>query len=136
MDNLNQIKQCIESNNYLRVMNNCKWNAIYSLFQGEGLPFLFRSKSIDGSVFPEDHLRFDVREVMPLHNESLLWLEVHSIKKESIGRLIEPKVIDNTSLAIELAEKAKAGFIITDYGLKVFGYIEHNQHIEFYTSGA
>jgi hypothetical protein len=134
MDNLNQIKKYIESNNYFGVMNNCKWDAIYNIFKNEDLPFLYRSKSIDGSVFPEGHLRFDVREVMPLHNESLLWLEIHSIQKESVGRLIEPKIVDNTPLAIELAEKAKARFTITDYGLKVWGYVEQRESVEFYKS--
>jgi hypothetical protein len=134
MDNLNQIKQYIESNNYFEVMDNCKWDAIYNLFQNEDLPFLYRTKSIDGSVFPEDHLRFDVREVMPRYNESLLWLEVHSVEKIEIGKLVKPRGVDNTACAIELVEKAKARFTLTDYGLKIWGYLEQGESVIFYKS--
>ena len=115
-------------------MNNCKWTAIYNLFQDDEQPFLYRSKTIDGEVFPEYHLRFDIREVFPKHLESLLWLEIHSVEKIEIGKLVKPKTIDHTPLAIKLAEKAKARFTITDYGLKIWGYLEQNQKIEFYKS--
>ena len=134
LDSLHQIKNILENNNYFGVMNNCKWMATYNLFQDEELPFLYRSKTIDGEVFPEDHLRFDVREVFPRHLESLLWLEIHSIEKIEIGELIKPETIDHTYLAIQLAEKAKARFTTTEYGLKIWGYVEQNQNIEFYKS--
>ena len=56
----------IESN-LISLMNNSRWNNVYLNFQDQNLPFLYRSKTIDGEYFPElnNNLRFDYREVFP-----------------------------------------------------------------------
>ena len=134
MDNLKSIKMLIEHEKLIGVMSDCKWDAIYKLFQDRSLHFLYRSKEIDGSVFPEGHLRFDIREVFPIYHASLLWVEVHSIEKVEIGKLVAPKIIDNTAAAINLAEKAKARFTLTEYGLKIWGYVKQGENVDFYKS--
>lgn len=132
MESLNSIKQSVNDMNLFGVMNDTKWKAVYDIFQDTDLPFLYRSKDINGDAFPEGHLRFDIREVFPKHFSSLMWLEVHSKEEKSTGRLLPPKIIDHTAMAINTAQKAKARFTITEYGIKIWGYIKAGEDIEFY----
>ena len=132
MISINQAKQIVEDKNLFGVMNDTKWQAVYEIFQDPDLPLLYRSKTIDGEVFPEDHLRFDIREVFPQYFSSLQWLEIHSKEVVADGGLLPPRINDHTAVAIELANKAKARFTVTDYGIKIWGYIKVGENIEFY----
>lgn len=122
MESLNDIKKIIEDEELFGVMNNSRWQAVYKIFSESDQPFQFKSKIIDGEVFPEDHLRFDSREVFPKHFSSILWLEVHTKDKNT----------DCTAEAIETAIRAKARFTLTEYGLKILGYTKLGDNIEFY----
>lgn len=132
MDTKSDIKKIVKQKHLFGVMNETKWKAVYSEFQGAGLPFLFRSKTIDGEIFPEDHLRFDVREVTPQHLLSIMWLEVHSKEEKYMGDLLPLKLFDHTESAIELTRKAKARFTLADYGIKIWGDTRPGEYIEFY----
>ncbi len=113
----------------ISMMNESRWKSVYSNFQSEELPFLYRLKTIDGEFFPQsvNELRFDCREVFPEKFKVVEWLEIHSFEKTKTGKLIPPQINDHTDLAIEIARQSKARYIKTDYGIKIVGYVKRSE---------
>ncbi|MGY0216446.1 DUF6678 family protein [Endozoicomonadaceae bacterium StTr2] len=132
METLHSIRREVESRKLYGVMNDTRWQSVYDAFQSQDLPFEYRSVDIFDEIFPADHLRFDISEVLPRHFAALRWLEIHTKEIRSFGKLVPPLVTDHTSLAIELAVKAKARFTLTDYGVRIWGYIKQGEVVEFY----
>ncbi|WP_461535051.1 DUF6678 family protein [Spongorhabdus nitratireducens] len=132
METLHSIRREVESRKLYGVMNDTRWQSVYKAFQSQDLPFEYRSVDIFGEIFPADHLRFDIREVFPRHFSTIKWLEVHTKEIKHYGELVPPLVTDHTPLAIEVAAKAKARFTLTDYGIRIWGYIKQGEVVEFY----
>ncbi|SHO23173.1 Putative uncharacterized protein VP1792 [Moritella viscosa] len=97
---------------------------------------LFRSKNVDGSFFPDEEFSYThTPEIEQYYGDfkSMMWFEIVTKLEKPVGQLVKPDLIDVTEKIIGICLTNKVKFTLTNFGVRVWGYVEHGYSQEFYT---
>lgn len=92
--------------NMVSLSNNSRWISLFEYFKKVNEMILFRSKRIDGSIFP--HHEFSYKsppkkiERYCSHFKSKMWFEIITKAEESRVQLVKPKIINVTDEIIDI----------------------------------
>ena len=128
----------VDSNlkNLISLSNNSRWISLFEDLKNVDEMILFRSKSVDGSFFPDEEFSYThTPEIEQYYGDfkSMMWFEIVTKLENSVGQLVKPELIDVTDKIIGICLMNKARFTLTNTGVRVWGYVEHGDSQEFYT---
>lgn len=123
-----QVKAYVTSEGITPVMNNTKWNRLFALLADSPRFYQYRSKSLDGSTFPEDGVSF-TPELEQCWGGFLTkeWLDIRSCTEHRKGALLAPVVEDFTEELVALAHEAGVKFTLNERGIRVWGYVRRGE---------
>lgn len=123
-----QVKKFIEKENLIGVMNNTKWNALFSELNEIDELLSYRVTYIDGSTWPEADASFPyTSELAAIWGNfiALEYLDIDAHISHSKGALLEPEVIDHKEKVTEICKIRNAKFSVTASGVRIWGYFRH-----------
>lgn len=122
--------------NLISLSNNSRWISLFEELKTVDELLLYRSKSVDGSTFPNEEFSYThTPEIEQYYGDfkSMMWFEIVTKLKKPRGHLVKPELIDVTEKVIGICLNNKAKITLTDSGVRVWGYIAHDDSVEFYT---
>ena len=128
LNSKHQILELIERERLIGVMNNTKWNALFSDLEEIDELLSYRVTHIDGSVWPEEGARFQyTSELAQIWGNFLAmeYLDIDARITHSNGALLKPEIIDHKDKVIAICKKRSAKYSITDGITRVWGYYRH-----------
>ena len=135
LNSKHQILELIENERLIGVMNNTKWNALFSDLEEIDELISYRVTHVDGSTWPEADASFPyTSELAQIWGNflALEYLDIDSRISHSKGALIKPEIVDHKDKVIEICKKHNAKFSAIENGIRIWGYFRHGNEPEFY----
>lgn len=130
--NREQVKEYVFKEGITSVLNDAKWERLFTLLDENGHFFQYRRGDLDGSRFPEDGQSF-TPELAQYYGDfwAMEWLEILAFKAHIKGALLAPEIEDFTIELVELAKKAGVKFTMIERGIRVWGYVRKGTDLVF-----
>ncbi len=102
------------------VLNNTKWNRLFEELQSVGVYLKFQRKDLleSESLYWDSDIYHVFGGV-----EVIEWLTISGVEEIPQGRLLKPKVIDNSELVEKAICKANLPYSIEGSDFRVWGYL-------------
>jgi hypothetical protein len=117
------------------VMNNTKWNSLFSDLEGIEELINYRATYIDGSTWPESDSAFSYTSELEQIWGNFLALEYVDIDariSNSKGVLLKPEIVDHKESIISICRKHNAKFSESDEFIRIWGYFRHGKEPALY----
>ena len=117
------------------VMNNTKWNALFSDLNEIDEIISYKVTHIDGSTWPEKEANFPyTSELAQIWGNFLAmeYLDIDARISHSKGALLSPQVVDHKDKIIAICKKHNAKFSVTENGIRIWGYFRHDNEPELH----
>lgn len=127
--------QFIENERLIAVMNNTKWNALFSDFDKINALICYKVTYIDGSTWPEADSGFSYTcELAQIWGNflALEYLDIDARISHSKGALLKPEIIDHREKVIDICKAHNSKFAKTENGIRIWGYFRHGNELELY----
>ena len=130
-----QVMELIEKERLIGVMNNTKWNALFSALEEIDELISYKVTYIDGSCWPEADASFPyTSELAQIWGNfiALEYLDIDARLSYSKGALLKPEIIDHKEKVIAICKRHNTKFSDTENGLRIWGYFRHGNEPKLY----
>lgn len=120
--------ELIERERLIGVMNNTKWNALFTDLEDIDELISFKVTYVDGSTWPEAGASIPyTSELAQIWGNflALEYLDIDARISHSKGALLEPDIVDHQSKVVDICKKHNARFSAIENGIRIWGYFRH-----------
>jgi len=131
----NQVLELIEKERLIGVMNNTKWNALFSDLNKVDELISYRVTYIDGTTWPDKDSSFSfTSELAQIWGNfiAMEYLDIDARISHSRGALLEPDIIDYTSKIIDICSNHSVKMSLSNNWVRVWGYFRQGDEPELY----
>jgi hypothetical protein len=128
-----KLHRYIESENLTSVLNNTKWNRIFSELKSIGCYIDFQRKDIDEEFTDHEYWCSDIYNVFGGW-EHIEWLNIRALTFHRRGALVKPKIEDNIQLLIKAISNSGVPYCKHGDGVRVYGYLRIGVSPEWVTT--
>ncbi|MGK0247888.1 MAG: hypothetical protein ACI910_000616 [Oleispira sp.] len=117
-----KLHRYIESENLTSVLNNTKWNRLFSELKSIGCYIDFQRKDIDEEFTNPEYWCDDIYNIFAgwAHIE---WLNIRALTVHLRGSLVKPKIEDNISLLLKAISNSGVPYCKHGDGIRIYGYL-------------
>ena len=123
-----KVNECINQFGLFGVMNNTKWNALFSALNDLEELISYRVTYIDGSTWPEvessQHYTSELAQIWG-NFRAIEFVDIDARISYSKGVLMEPEIIDYQYKIINICSVANTPISLENGVIRVWGYLKH-----------
>ncbi|MCG9697924.1 DUF6678 family protein [Shewanella sp. Isolate11] len=130
---ISKFTEIIEKERLIGLMNNTKWNALFSELNLIEEMIQYKAHYIDGSMFPDHETSYEFTpELQQIWGNfiAIEYVDVITIIKRDIGKLLEPEIVDVTKAILEICNEHNVKVSVINSGVRVWGYHRHGEILE------
>ncbi|WP_147378818.1 DUF6678 family protein [Motilimonas pumila] len=127
---ISKFTEIIEKERLIGLMNNTKWNALFSELNLIEEMIQYKSQYIDGSIFPDHDSSYEFTpELQQIWGnfKSIEYVDVITIIKRDIGKLLDPEIVDLTKDILEICNVLNVKVSAINSGIRIWGYHRHGE---------
>lgn len=122
LDSKSKLRRYLESEKITGVLNNTKWERLFSELKKIEFTLDFQRKDLDEVEPAPTYWDSDLYHVLGGW-EQIEWLNIRALISRNKGALVKPEIEDNTSLLISALEHAGTPYCLHNDGIRIWGYL-------------